>query len=91
LDNQWIHIIIVCDYTNKTVRAYRNGIQFGTTQNLTGNPVFPSVNSVKYIGSYNTSQYKLTDGSFDEVRIYNRGLSAEEIMERYNKTSNRYQ
>ena len=91
LDNQWIHIVTVCDYTNKTIKSYRNGIQFGATQNLTGTPLFPSTNRAKYIGAYDTSAHKLTDGSLDEVRIYNRGLSADEIVEIYNKTKSKYQ
>jgi hypothetical protein len=91
LDNQWIHIVVVCDYSNKTLKAYRNGIQFGATQNLSGTPPFPFTNRVKYIGSYNTdNNYKITDGSLDEVRIYNRGLSAEEIATIYNQTKGEY-
>ncbi len=90
LDNQWIHIVVVCDYTNKTLKFYRNGIQFGTTQTLTGTPVFPSSNKVKYIGSYNATAFQLTDGSLDEVRIYNRGLSAEEVSSIYNATKSKY-
>lgn len=90
LDNQWIHIVTVCDYTNKTIKAYKNGVQFGATQNLTGTPLFPSTNRVKYIGSYNTAVYKLTDGSLDDVKIYNRGLSASEIAQIYNQTKSKY-
>ena len=90
LDNQWIHIVLICDYANKTAKAYRNGIQFGTTVNLTGTPAFPSVDRVKYVGSYNISNYKITDGSLDEVRIYNRELSADEISAQYNNTKYRY-
>ena len=89
LDNQWIHIVTVCDYTNKTMKVYRNGVQFDITRTLT-TPIFPSTNRVKYIGSYDSGNYKLTDGSLDEVRIYNRGLSAEEVMARYNQTQGRY-
>jgi len=81
---------MVCDYTNKTLKAYRNGIQFGATQNLTGTPVFPSANRVKYIGAYRSSLHRLTDGSLDEVRIYNRGLSAEEVSSIYNATKSKY-
>ena len=91
LDNQYIHIVIVCDYANKKGYYYRNGVQFGATQNLLGTPQFPSTNRAKYIGSYNSSLYKLTDGSLDEVRIYNRGLSADEILNRYNQTKSRYE
>ena len=90
LSNQYIHITITCDYNNKKIKVYRNGVQFGATQNLTGVPMFPSINRAKYIGAYNSSNYKITDGSLDEVRIYNRGLSADEITEIYNKTKNKY-
>jgi len=73
------------------LRAYRNGIQSGTTQSLTGTPVFPITDRAKYIGAYSSSSTKLKDGSLDEVRIYNRGLSDAEIMNRYNQTRSRYE
>jgi len=90
LDNQWIHITLVCDYTNKTAKAYKNGVLFGTNI-LSGTPPFPSINRVKYIGSYSIASDYITDGSLDEVRIYNRGLSADEVAARYNSTRGRYQ
>jgi hypothetical protein len=91
IDNQWIHIVTVCDYTNKTLKVYRNGIQFGNTLTLAGTPLFPSTNRTKYVGAYSSTLERLTDGSLDEVRIYNRGLSADEVMGRYNKTKGRYE
>lgn len=90
LDNQWIHIVIVCDYYNKTIKAYRNGVQFGATQNLVGIPVFPSPNRLKYVGANSSGAYRIADGSLDEVRIYNRGLSAEEVSSIYNATKSKY-
>jgi len=91
LDNQWVHIVEICDYTGKTLKAYRNGVQFGATQNLTGTPLFPLTDRIKYVGSYYTNAYNLTDGSLDEVRIYNRGLSAEEIAGQYGAMKGKYQ
>jgi hypothetical protein len=88
LDNQWIHIVVVCDYNNKTIKAYKDGALFGTNI-LSGTPVFPSANRAKYIGSYSTQWY-LTDGSLDEVRIYNRGLSVEEISAQYTSTKGKF-
>jgi hypothetical protein len=90
LDNQWVHITAVCDYNNKIGKIYRNGTQFGAAQNLIGTPLFPSTNRVKYIGAYSSTIRKLTDGSLDEVRIYNRGLSAEEVAAIYNQTKGKY-
>jgi len=89
LDNQWIHIVTVFDYANKRLYIYRNGVQFGATANLTGIPLFPSTNRSKTIGSLGTGN-KLTDGSLDEVRIYNRGLSAEEISAQYTITKGKF-
>ncbi len=89
LDNQWIHIVTVCDYTNKTLKAYRNGVQFGTTQNLTGTPAFPLANNIKYVGNADASS-RIVDGSLDEVRIYNRGLSDEEIAQHYTSTKGEF-
>jgi hypothetical protein len=90
LDNQYNQIVFVCDYTNKTLKAYRNGVQFGLTKNLEGTPLFPARNSVKYIGAFDATRYNLTDGSLDEVRIYNRGLGADEISAQYTNTKSRY-
>ncbi len=89
-DNQWVHVVGVCDYNNKTGKLYRNGLQVGSTASLTGTPLFPSTNRVKYIGSYNTGGNVLEDGSLDEIRIYNRGLSNEEIAQHYNSTKGEF-
>ncbi len=90
LDNQWIYVVIVCDYSNKTIKAYRNGAQFGATRDLTGIPIFPPTNGIKYIGASSSSSNKLTNGSLDEVRIYNRGLSAEEVAQHYTSTKGEF-
>ena len=90
VENQWVHAVVLYDYTNKTLKAYKNGIQFGATQNLIGTPVFPSTSRIKTIGAYDSGQLKIADGSLDEVRIYNRGLSASEIASIYNQTKGRY-
>ncbi len=90
LNDTWIHIAIICDYNNGTFKVYRNGVQVGATTNLTGTPLFPSSNMAKYIGSYTVGGQVLTDQSLDEVRIYNRGLSADEVSRIYNSTKSRY-
>jgi hypothetical protein len=90
LDNQWIHVTLICDYSNKTMKAYRNGIQFSSTASLSGTPIFPVTNNAKYVGASSVNNYRLTDGSLDEVRIYNRGLSADEISAQYTSTKSHY-
>jgi len=83
--------VVVCDYANKTIKAFRNGVQFGATQNLLRTPMFPSSNKIKYIGAYFSGAHRFTDGSLDDVKIYNRGLSASEIASIYNQTKGKYQ
>ena len=83
-DDQWIYITVVCDYANKTIKSYRNGVQFDETKALAGDPVFPSASRIKFIGAHNPLAGRITDGSLDEVRIYNRGLSPTEVLEHYN-------
>jgi hypothetical protein len=67
-NDAWLHCFIVCDYGGKVTYFYRNGVLF-TSQGMSGTPVFPSVNRTKYIGSYNTGFYFLTDGYLANVYL----------------------
>jgi hypothetical protein len=71
----WQHI--VCVYNGSNVRMYTNGVHNGFTNNLTGT-VYSS-NNLLYIPMSNSA----FSGSLDEVRIYNRALSAEEVAQLY--------
>jgi len=51
--------------------------------------LFPDISRAKYIGTYAPS-YKPFSGYIDDVRIYNRALSANEIASIYNQTKGRY-
>lgn len=79
---------VVADYNNKNVKFYRNGVLF-STYNSPYNMLFPDSSRAKYLGAYELSRH-FTKGYLDDVRIYNRGLSAEEISEIYNKTKDGY-
>jgi hypothetical protein len=82
----WTHFAIVIDYSGKSVKFYRNGILIQTST-MTGNPVFPSDNRIKYIGNYSNSIVRnITEGSLDDIRIYNRGLNDAEINVLYSGT-----
>jgi len=83
-DDVWTHVAIICDYSGLSLKWYRNG-KLIQTNVLSGTPVFPSENRVKYLGSY-TGTYRLTNGSIDDIRIYNRELSASEIKALYEGT-----
>ncbi|MEO7298419.1 MAG: LamG domain-containing protein [Verrucomicrobiota bacterium] len=74
--NQWYHLAMVRD--SSTTRFFINGIQtaniFSTTPNAPTDFTIGSQNGVRYF-----------DGSIDEVRIYNRALSASEVAQLHNE------
>lgn len=80
LDGAPIHVVVVVDYSNKTILFYRNGTAH-SIQTTSDTMLFPSANRVKYIGSYAGSDF--LSGTVDEVAIYTTALSAATIMEHY--------
>jgi len=82
--------VTICDYTNRTLKAYLNGTYSGTVTNL-ATPIFPSASKAKYIGAYSSAEYRISNGYLDDMRIYNRALSASEISQIYNQTKSNYQ
>lgn len=74
--NTWQHVAIVSD--GSTVRAYVDGVQRGTTQNL----ALGSVTGPLQVGSWAESASVNSDffsGTLDEIRVYNRALTAAEV------------
>ncbi|MEW6617210.1 MAG: LamG-like jellyroll fold domain-containing protein [Patescibacteria group bacterium] len=77
LKDQWIHIVGV--WNGSMVYIYQNGV----LKNSTGQAINPpSTSSPVTIARDNGGQY--FDGLIDEVRIYNRALTATEILQMYN-------
>jgi subtilisin-like proprotein convertase family protein len=79
--NTWTHVAVTLvknTTTNYTVKWYVNGVQSGTSQTVTGE-IFGQHYSLGIGGDYSyggTSFY----GYIDEVRFWNRTLSAAEIL-----------
>jgi hypothetical protein len=73
--NQWYYVVLTYDGT--TTNMFINGVLEGTTS--AGNPIRDTVNTV-VIGKENLRPWS---GSLDEVRIYNRALSATEVQSLY--------
>lgn len=74
----WLYIVTTYDAQNQTLKSYLNGsviseVASVSPKNIQGWPL--------YIGKGGESFFK---GSIDEVRIYNRALSASEILNLYN-------
>lgn len=86
----WVHMGVVVDYAGKTIDFYRDGIWF-STHNMLGVPVFPSTSRKKILGTYDLAGtlYPLK-GDMDEVRLFNRALTAPEIFQEYYKAARQH-
>ena len=86
-NNTWAHLAGTWDGSN--IRLYVNGIQQSSTPAVTGT----SVNNTNYnltIGLAANYAAPYFNGSIDEVRIYNRALSAQEILLHYQSEFTKY-
>ena len=80
--NNWYHVVLT--YNGSQMRLYSNGILDGSPVSKTGN--LARNNKILIVGSgWNgpTPNAFPFDGEIDEVAIYNRSLSAQEISEHY--------
>jgi len=69
-DDIWIPLVVAVDFSGKNVFCYRQGALFASAA-MTGTPVFPSTNRVKYLGTYNsTPVYPLTAGYLANVQLW---------------------
>lgn len=78
--NKWSYVVFILDAKTKTAKAYLNGKEVGSLQNV---KKIPDSQSPLYIG-YQADDRTMFDGMIDEVRIYNRVLKPEEIIILYN-------
>jgi hypothetical protein len=78
--NTWYHVVAVYDGTS--MKIYKNGVALPGSTSFSGNIGTSSynVNIGQRVGD---NSYRW-NGSIDEVKIYNRALSASEILADYN-------
>ncbi len=80
-NNQWVHAAAVYDGT--TMRLYLNGVQVGSTAKSGALTTNPGVSV--WIGDNPTNtgagSIQAWDGQIDEVRVYDRALSIQEIQD----------
>lgn len=83
----WTHIVGVYSNTHGVLRIYVNGIADGTTN---GSGTIRSDSGVKtFIGAYSDASSNPANpfpGTIDDVRIYNRALTATEVSDLYHAT-----
>lgn len=77
--NEWIHVVLV--HSGGNLYVYKNGVQSGSVASGTTND---SLLVYFVFMGYNQLSNQYFKGSIDEVRTYNRGLSASEVAELYN-------
>jgi hypothetical protein len=85
--NRWYYATAVVDRSNNSLSLYIDG-QFRTSRtDLTSTSL--SGNAPLYVGA-NAAGSALWSGRISNVQVYNRALSAAEVLQNYNATKGRY-
>lgn len=79
---QWQHVVGTYDWDANLLRIYRDGVQVLTANESHGVPVSTCPVHIGYHWAG-----EAFDGRIDDVRIYNRALSADEIADLYRLTT----
>ena len=79
----WNHVVIT--RSDRQVRFFKNGVQLGSNLTLGSN----AVQDIDTIGGYNVGTFPSTM-AIDEVAIWNRSLSANEILDLYRLKNGTY-
>jgi len=90
VDGNWHHIVAIADQAANDIIVYVDGVEKAVTLefNLSSWPNIDNTDPLRIGNGYGSSYY--FNGSIDEVRIYNRSLSSDEILAIYNSTSPSY-
>jgi hypothetical protein len=87
-DNTWVHVLSTYDPARgdgARIEIYVNGKPLALTVASEGNDSGSNDSSGNLvIGSRTTDNNRVFNGSIDEVRVYNRALSADEVKRLYN-------
>ena len=89
--NEWIYCVLV--YNGSTigsgvnVYAYKKGTLLTASGSLYWNL---TTNSQFYVGRHWTAVVQIHDGNIPIVQVYNRALTAQEVLQNYNATKGRF-
>ena len=87
--NVWVNL--TGTYNGSTIRLYKNGSLVSTgSSSRTINFTSASINGNLRIASSNDGAYTTFAGNVSMVQIYNRALTAAEILQNYNATKGRF-
>ena len=83
-NNSWRHIVaVISSYSN--IRVYINGVQqSGSYSGSAASMSTSTSSSPMRIGRYSVGTYIHTADRFDDIRVYNRAVTASEIADLYN-------
>ncbi|MBT4166197.1 prolyl oligopeptidase family serine peptidase [archaeon] len=83
--DQWYHL---CGTSNGTLKLYLDGVQQSATATLAGG-IYSDADTSTLIGKFNRANSEF-EGLIDEVLIFNRALTYDEIKAIYNSSANSY-
>jgi hypothetical protein len=86
--NKWVNLQVTANYTTGVVIIYINGIFY--SQFTMSTPVFPNTNAPVYVGSFAAAGFIPWTGNIAVTQIYNKELSATEVLQNYNATKSRF-
>ena len=81
--NTWAHVVVVRNQSDSTIQHYVNGNLDNTISGITGN-----INNGAFnlqMGRYSGGGYAFI-GNIPSGKIYNRALTADEVLQNYNAT-----
>jgi hypothetical protein len=84
--NQWVNLVVT--YTSGTISVYFNGVSQPLTGTTTGYNI--TNNGTLYIGQFSGGGNYYLNGSIPIMKIYNRPLSSDEILQNFNAVRGRY-
>lgn len=83
LGSGWHHVVIIMDDTNNSQKIYVDGAQRATTS-ISSSIVWTGQATVTMLGRAPTYSDTNFNGVLDDVRVYNRALSADDVTALYN-------
>jgi hypothetical protein len=88
VDGKWHNVVMVSNRTAGTFKAYVDGVEVSVTTELSsGSYPNPDIAQPFMMGNINSPLY--LNGTIDDVRYYNRPLSASEVKQLYNQGASR--
>jgi hypothetical protein len=90
--NTWYLATFTTSYdgTNTTMKIYTNGVESATGTFTGAQSNYTGINFMVGDGNNSNSNWYPFKGSVDNVKVYNRTLSANEILQNFNATRGRY-